>query len=64
MLTIEQTQAFDRDGFVLVPDVFTPQEIEILLSNVTKEGRVTKHQWTTTDASQTRQQAGAVGRHQ
>ena len=51
MLNIEQTQAFDRDGFVLVPDVFSPQEIEILLSNVTKEGRVTKHQWATTDAA-------------
>ncbi len=42
MLTIEQTQAFDRDGFVLVPDVFTPQEIAILLSHVTADGKVKK----------------------
>ncbi|MDB6169173.1 MAG: Phytanoyl-CoA dioxygenase [Verrucomicrobia bacterium] len=51
MLTLEQTQAFDRDGFVMVPDAFTPQEIGILLSQVTKEGRVTKHQGNMPDAN-------------
>jgi hypothetical protein len=49
MLTLEQIQAFDRDGYVLVPDMFSPREVEILLANVTKDGRVTKHQWATTD---------------
>ncbi|MEY3775666.1 MAG: 1-deoxypentalenic acid 11-beta-hydroxylase [Verrucomicrobiota bacterium] len=51
MLTLEQIQAYDRDGYVLVPDVFTPQEIEILLANVTKEGKATKHQWAALDAA-------------
>ena len=51
MLTLEQIQAYDRDGYVLVPDVFTPQEIEILLANVTKEGRVTKHLGAALDAA-------------
>jgi ectoine hydroxylase len=51
MLTYEQTQAFDRDGYVLVPDVFTPQEIGILLAHVTQEGRVTKHQFDMPDAA-------------
>ena len=30
MLTVEHIRAYDRDGFVLVPDVFTPEEIKIL----------------------------------
>jgi ectoine hydroxylase-related dioxygenase (phytanoyl-CoA dioxygenase family) len=51
MLTFEQTQAFDRDGYVLVPDVFGPREIEILLENVTKEGRATKHQFNMPDSA-------------
>src|SRR4051812_32994051 len=51
MLTIEQTQAFDRDGFVLVLDVFSPREIEILLSHVTKDGKVTKHTGNMPDAA-------------
>ena len=50
MLTLEQIQAFDRDGYVLVPDVFSAREIEILLAHVTKDGRVTKHQWAALDA--------------
>ncbi|MCW5547483.1 MAG: phytanoyl-CoA dioxygenase family protein [Opitutaceae bacterium] len=51
MLSFEQIQAYDRDGYVLVPDVFTPQEIEILLANVTKEGKATKHQFNMNDAA-------------
>ncbi|RFC47127.1 MAG: Ectoine hydroxylase-related dioxygenase [Verrucomicrobia bacterium] len=43
MLTIEQTQTFDRDGYVLVPDVFSAREIEILLSHVTSDGKVKKY---------------------
>lgn len=43
MLTPEQVKAYERDGFVLVPDVFSLREIEILLTHVTRDGRVTKH---------------------
>lgn len=51
MLTLEQIQAFDRDGYVLVPEVFTPAEVAILLSQVTKDGRVAKNQWSAVDAA-------------
>lgn len=34
MLTLEQIQAYDRDGYVLVPDLFSAKEIEILLEHV------------------------------
>ncbi|MCX6945775.1 MAG: phytanoyl-CoA dioxygenase family protein [Verrucomicrobiota bacterium] len=51
MLTPDQIQTYDRDGFVLVPDVFTPREVEILLANVTQEGRATQHQFNLPDAS-------------
>ena len=51
MLTPEQAQAFDRDGYVLIPDVFSPREIEILLSQVSQDGRVTKHQFDMPDAA-------------
>jgi hypothetical protein len=50
-LTLEHIQAYDRDGYVLVPNVFSPQEIEILLANVTKEGRATKHRFDLKDAN-------------
>jgi ectoine hydroxylase-related dioxygenase (phytanoyl-CoA dioxygenase family) len=30
MLTLEHIRSYDRDGFVLVPDVFSPEEIKIL----------------------------------
>ena len=39
MLTAEHIQAFDRDGFVLVPDVFTPREIGILRDAAERERR-------------------------
>jgi ectoine hydroxylase-related dioxygenase (phytanoyl-CoA dioxygenase family) len=51
MLNFDQVQAYDRDGFVLVPDVFSPREIEILLANVGKDGRVTKHSFDMPDAA-------------
>ncbi len=34
MLTLEQIQAYDRDGYVLVPDLFSPKEVEILIENI------------------------------
>ena len=51
MLSFDQVQAFDRDGYVLVPDVFSAQEIEILLSHVTKDGKVAKHTGNMPDAA-------------
>ena len=30
MLTEAQRQAYDRDGFIVVPDVFSPAEIDEL----------------------------------
>ena len=51
MLSFEQIQAYDRDGFVLVPNVFSPDEIAILLSHVTKDGRVAQHQGNMPDAN-------------
>lgn len=40
MLTPEQIEAFDRDGFVLVENVFTPEEIDILMAHVATDQRV------------------------
>ena len=39
MLTPEQIQTFDRDGYVLVPDVFAPREVEILRNFSERERR-------------------------
>ena len=39
MLTVEHIRAYDRDGFVLVPNVFTPEEVEILLAQAGRERR-------------------------
>ena len=50
MLTLEQIQHYDRDGFVLVPDVFSAQEIAILLDHV-DDPRVTDHTWASKDAA-------------
>jgi len=49
MLTFDQTQSFDRDGFVLLPDVFSPREVEILLAATEKDGRVTESAWDVQD---------------
>ena len=50
MLTLEQIQNFDRDGYVLVPDVFSAQEISILLDHV-DDPRVKDHSWSSKDAA-------------
>ena len=42
-MNFDQVQQFDRDGFVLVEDVFSAREIEILLGQVTTSGRIQKH---------------------
>ena len=51
MLSLQQIEAYDRDGYVLVPDVFSPREIEVLLANITKDGRATQHQFALKDAT-------------
>jgi hypothetical protein len=43
MLSFEQIQAYDRDGFVLVNDVFSPEELRIVLDAVEKGDRPRKH---------------------
>ncbi|MCW8133000.1 MAG: phytanoyl-CoA dioxygenase family protein [Planctomycetota bacterium] len=40
MLNAEQVQRFDRDGFVLVENVFSPEEIAILIEEVEQGQRV------------------------
>lgn len=50
MLTLEQIQNHDRDGYVLVPDVFSAQEISILLDHV-DDPRVKDHSWSSKDAA-------------
>ena len=39
MLTAEQIRDYDRDGYVLVPDVFTPAEVAILKAHAGRERR-------------------------
>ncbi len=48
ILTLEQIQTYDRDGYVLVPDFFSPQETAILLDHV-NDPRVTGQQWAAKD---------------
>ncbi|MFM1851085.1 MAG: 1-deoxypentalenic acid 11-beta-hydroxylase [Verrucomicrobiota bacterium] len=50
MLTAEQITAYDRDGYVLVPDLFSAEEIAILLSHV-NDPRVGGHTWAAKDAA-------------
>ena len=49
LLNHDQIQAFDRDGFVLVPDMFSPLEIETLLATVGKDGPLDKVTFNVTD---------------
>jgi ectoine hydroxylase len=51
MLSHQQVHAFDRDGFVLVEHVFSPQEVEILIDNVAVANRVNKHAMNMPDAN-------------
>lgn len=50
MLSAEQVQRFDRDGFVLVENVFSPEEIAILIEEVEQGQRVKKHAGNMPDA--------------
>jgi len=51
MLNAEQTQAFDRDGFVLVPGVFNAEEIGVLIDEVEQGQRVKQHASNMPDAA-------------
>ena len=42
-LTPEATAAYDRDGYVLVPELFNPREVAAMLGEVEHGERVTGH---------------------
>lgn len=42
MITLEQTQAFDRDGFLLIEDFFSASEVKALIGNLETD-RVAGH---------------------
>jgi ectoine hydroxylase-related dioxygenase (phytanoyl-CoA dioxygenase family) len=42
-LSFAHTQQFDRDGYVLVNDVFSPEEVAILINEVERAERLKKH---------------------
>ena len=44
MLTAEHAAAYDRDGFVLIENLFSPDEIAILIEQVEAGNRVKQHQ--------------------
>ncbi|MBP6507035.1 MAG: phytanoyl-CoA dioxygenase family protein [Opitutaceae bacterium] len=50
MLTLEQIQSYDRDGYVLVPDLFSAKETQILLEHV-NDPRITGNQWAAKDTA-------------
>lgn len=43
MITLERAMAFDREGFLLVEELFRPEEVAALLEAVEQEARVAKH---------------------
>ncbi len=51
MLSYDQVQAYERDGYVLAKDVFTPAEVEVLLAATEREGRMTENVWDIPDAA-------------
>ena len=50
MLTPDQIQSFDKEGFVLVEDVFSPQEIAILLTHAEVDKRIEERKSNLPDA--------------
>lgn len=50
-LTDEQTANYHRDGYVLVPDLFSRLEVEAMLNDVESGGRVASHTRGNEDAS-------------
>jgi ectoine hydroxylase-related dioxygenase (phytanoyl-CoA dioxygenase family) len=51
MLNYDQIQAYDRDGYVLVPDVFSPEEVAILLKATEGDARMSENVFNVKDAS-------------
>lgn len=51
MLTREQCDQFDRDGFVLVNGVFSEEETGVLIRAVDEGGRVARNAWNLPDAA-------------
>lgn len=51
MITYEQSQAFDRDGFLLIEKLFSPEEVEILLAHADMSGRIAKHKFDMPDTA-------------
>src|SRR5688500_6335367 len=43
MLTLEQALTFDRDGFLLVEDLFSAEEVAVLLAAVDEATRGSSH---------------------
>lgn len=50
MITYAEAQAYERDGFVLIPDLFSRAEIQILLDTLAAE-RVAKHTFNMPDTA-------------
>jgi ectoine hydroxylase-related dioxygenase (phytanoyl-CoA dioxygenase family) len=51
MISLEQANAFDRDGFLLVESLFSQEEVNVLLSQIDAGGRVAKHKFDRADAA-------------
>jgi ectoine hydroxylase-related dioxygenase (phytanoyl-CoA dioxygenase family) len=51
MLSFHQTEAFDRDGFVLVEELFTAQEVAVLIAHLDTVERVTRNTGNMPDAA-------------
>lgn len=50
-ITSENTATYDRDGCVIVHDLFTPLEVEIMLDAADRGQRVADHTWSVADAA-------------
>jgi hypothetical protein len=50
-LNATQVELFDREGFVVVPGVFSPDEVAVLLESVEEGARFSGHESTVEDAS-------------
>ncbi|HEX8832736.1 MAG TPA: phytanoyl-CoA dioxygenase family protein [Abditibacteriaceae bacterium] len=51
MLTHEQAQQYDRDGYILVPDVFSPPEVQAMIGAVEGGSRVAEKSFDMADTS-------------
>jgi hypothetical protein len=51
MLTHEQSQQYDRDGYILIPDVFLPTEVKAMIGAVEGGSRVAEKAFDMADTS-------------